>query len=136
MTSEPVILSPDATVAEALARVRNPELTPALAAQAYVCRPPTETPTGKFVGIAHTQRLLREPPSSLVSGVVDTDIDPLQPDVSLQELTRYLATYNLVAVPIVDDDDHLLGAVTVDDVLDHLLPEGWRESPAEESVGG
>jgi Mg/Co/Ni transporter MgtE len=129
MTSEPVILPPDATVAEALARVRDPEITPALAAQVYVCRPPTETPTGKYLGIAHIQRLLREPPSSLVSGVVDTDIAPLDPDVPLSEITSYLATYNLVAVPIVDDADHLLGAVTVDDVLDHLLPANWRERP-------
>jgi Mg/Co/Ni transporter MgtE len=129
MTSEPVILPPDATVAEALARVRDPEISPALAAQVYVCRPPTETPTGKYVGIAHIQRLLREPPSSLVSGVVDTQIDPLNPECPLHEVTAHLATYNLVAIPVVDDADHLLGAVTVDDVLDHLLPEDWRERP-------
>jgi Mg/Co/Ni transporter MgtE/sporulation protein YlmC with PRC-barrel domain len=135
MTSEPVILPPDATVAEALARVRDPEITPALAAQVFVCRPPTETPTGKYLGLAHIQRLLREPPSSLVSGVVDTDIGPLGPDVLLHELTSYLATYNLVAVPIVDDADHLLGAVTVDDVLDHLLPANWRERPSGEAHG-
>ncbi|MDQ1694794.1 MAG: hypothetical protein QOJ03_147 [Frankiaceae bacterium] len=136
MTTEPVILPPDATVAEALARVRDPELTPALAAQVYVCRAPTDTPTGKYLGIAHIQRLLREPPSSLVSGVVDNDIDALGPDVLLPEVTSYLATYNLVAVPIVDDADHLLGAVTVDDVLDHLLPENWRERPAGEAIRG
>jgi CBS domain-containing protein len=130
MTTEPVVLPPDATVAEALARVRDPELTPALAAQVYVCRAPTDTPTGKYLGIGHIQRLLREPPSTLVSGVVDSDIAPLGPDVPLHEITAYLATYNLVAVPIVDDADHLLGAVTVDDVLDHLLPEDWRERPA------
>jgi Mg/Co/Ni transporter MgtE len=130
MTTEPVVLQPDATVAEALARVRDPEITPALAAQVYVCRPPTETPTGKFLGIAHIQRLLREPPSSLVAGVADNDIAPLGPDCPLSEVTSYLATYNLVAVPIVDDADHLLGAVTVDDVLDHLLPADWRERPA------
>jgi CBS domain-containing protein len=129
MTSEPVILSPDATVAEALARVRDPEISPALAAQVYVCRPPTETPTGKYVGIAHIQRLLREPPSALVSGVVDTQTDPLNPDCPLPEVTAHLATYNLVAVPVVDENDHLIGAVTVDDVLDHLLPEDWRERP-------
>lgn len=135
MTSEPVILPPDATVAEALARVRDPELTPALASQVYVCRPPSETPTGKFLGIAHIQRLLREPPGSLVSGVVDSDIDPLGPDCPLPEITSYLATYNLVAVPVVDDADHLLGAVTVDDVLDHLLPADWRERPVGEHEG-
>jgi Mg/Co/Ni transporter MgtE len=127
MTTEPVILPPDATVADALARVRAPELSPALAAQVYVCRPPMETPTGKFIGIAHIQRLLREPPSSLVSGVVDSTIEPLEPHTTLNEITHYLATYNLVAVPVVDEHDHLLGAVTVDDVLDHLLPEDWRE---------
>lgn len=127
MTSEPVVLLPDATVAEALARLRNPDLSPALAAQVYVVRPPQATPTGRYLGVAHFQRLLREPPSSLVSGVLDDDIDPLVPSSTLQEVTRHLATYNLVAVPVVDDNDRLLGAVSVDDVIDHLLPEDWRD---------
>jgi Mg/Co/Ni transporter MgtE len=128
MTTEPVILSPGATVAEALAHVRNPDLSPATASQVYVCRPPTDTPTGRYLGVAHLQRLLREPPATLVSAVIDTGIAPLRPDVPLLEITSYLATYNLVAVAVVDDDDRLLGAVTVDDVLDHLLPEGWRDT--------
>jgi Mg/Co/Ni transporter MgtE len=126
MTTEPVVLSPDATVAEALAHVRNPDLSPALATTVFVCRPPLETPTGRYVGMAHIQRLLREPPSSLVSGVLDTDLEPIGPEASLRAVTSYLATYNLVALPVVDDADHLLGAVTVDDVLDHLLPDDWR----------
>ncbi len=129
MTSEPVILLPDASVAEALARVRDPQLTPALAAQVYVCRPPMATPTGKYLGIAHLQRLLREPPSALIGGVVDGDIAPLDPETSLHDVASYLATYNLVAVPVVDDTRRLVGAVTVDDVLDHLLPANWREGP-------
>ena len=137
MTSEPVVLAPDATVAEALARVRDPQVTPALAAQVYVCRPPTSTPTGKYLGLAHIQRLLREPPATLVSAVLDTDIEPLSADVPLAAVTSYLATYNLVAVPVVDEDDHLLGAVSVDDVLDHLLPEDWRDrAPHEEAQAG
>ncbi len=126
MTSEPVILAPDATIAEALARVRSPELTPALASQVYVCRPPSATPTGRYLGLAHIQRLLREPPSTLVSGVLD-DLDPLRPEAPLAEVTRYFATYNLVAAPVVDVQGRLVGAVSVDDVLDHLLPEDWRE---------
>jgi CBS domain-containing protein len=126
MTSEPVILTPDATIAEALARVRVPELTPALASQVYVCRPPSATPTGRYLGLAHTQRLLREPPSNLVSGVLDV-LEPLHPEAPLAEVTRYFATYNLVAAPVVDAQGRLVGAVSVDDVLDHLLPEDWRE---------
>ncbi|PWW21124.1 Mg/Co/Ni transporter MgtE [Geodermatophilus normandii] len=126
MTSEPVILTPDATIAEALARVREPELTPALASQVYVCRPPSATPTGRYLGLAHIQALLREPPSTLVSGVLD-DLEPLRPEAPLTEVTRYFATYNLVAAPVVDEQGRLVGAVSVDDVLDHLLPEDWRE---------
>jgi len=127
MTSEPVVLPPDAAVAEALASIRNPDLPPALAAQVFICRPPSETPTGKYLGTCHFQRLLREPPSTLVSSLVDTSIDPVRPDTPLGEVTRNFAAYNLVALPVVDEDDRLLGAVTIDDVVDHMLPPGWRE---------
>ncbi len=128
MTTDPVISPPDATVAEALAQIRNPDLNPALAAQVYVCRPPTETPTGRFLGTVHFQRLLREPPSTLVSGIVDHELAPLRPTLTLDAVSSFLATYNLVASAVVDDDGRLLGAITVDDVLDHLLPDDWRET--------
>jgi flagellar motility protein MotE (MotC chaperone)/sporulation protein YlmC with PRC-barrel domain len=127
MTPEPVILGPDATIADALAHVRNPELTPALAALVYVCRQPLETPTGRFLGVAHIQRLLREPPSTLVAGVLDDSMDPLRPEATIDQVAAHLATYNLVAAPVVDDHGHLLGAVSVDDLLDHMLPENWRD---------
>ncbi|MFG2328852.1 magnesium transporter MgtE N-terminal domain-containing protein [Streptomyces sp. NPDC048604] len=128
MTTEPIVLRPDSTVADALARVRQQDLSPALAAQVYVCRPPDETPTGKFLGTVHFQRLLRDPPFTLVSALVDNDLPPLAPDTPLPAVTGYLAAYNLVAAPVVDESGSLLGAVTVDDVLDHLLPEDWRET--------
>ena len=126
MTSDPVVLAPDTTVAEALARVRDPDITPALASLTFVARPPTATPTGRYLGCVHLQRLLREPPASLVSGIADTDLPTLTPETSLAGVTRYFAAYNLVCGPVVDEQNHLLGAVTVDDVLDHLLPDDWR----------
>lgn len=128
MTTEPIVLAPDATVAEALARVRAPELSPSLAAQVYVTRPPTDTPTGRYLGTCHLQRLLREPPSALVSGIVDTILEPIGPDTDVPTVARYFATYNLVALPVVDVNDHLLGAVTVDDLIDHMLPKNWRDT--------
>ncbi|GAA1021939.1 magnesium transporter [Acrocarpospora pleiomorpha] len=127
MTTEPVILPPDATVAEALAHIRNREQTPSVAAQVFVSRPPTETPTGRYLGLVHFQRLLREPPSALLGGLVDPSLDPIRPEFTLPEVASYLATYNMVASPVVDGVGRLIGAVTVDDVLDHLLPEDWRE---------
>jgi CBS domain-containing protein/sporulation protein YlmC with PRC-barrel domain len=134
MTTEPVLLSADATVAEALARVRNPDISPSLAAQVYVVRSPIETPTGKYLGVAHFQRLLREPPSALVSSVIDKELEPVGPGASLSTVARYFATYNLVALPVVDEAGRLLGAVTVDDLVDHMLPENWRELGVDEEV--
>jgi flagellar motility protein MotE (MotC chaperone) len=131
MTPEPIILRPDATVAEALAHIRNPDIPPALASMVFVCRSPSQTPTGRYLGCAHVQRLLREAPFELVAGVVDTELARLTPDATLGEVTRYFAAYNLVAGPVVDGEDHLLGAVTVDDVLDHLLPPDWRDRLTE-----
>ncbi|MEU6643708.1 CBS domain-containing protein [Saccharomonospora sp. NPDC046836] len=128
MTPEPIVLTPDATVAEALAHIRNPDLTPALASMVFVCRPPNATPTGRYIGCVHFQRLLREPPADLVAASADTDLPALQPTASLAEVTRYFAAYNLTCAPVIDAEDHLLGAVTVDDVLDHLLPQDWRET--------
>ena len=136
MTTEPVIIPPDATVAEALALIRNPDLNPALAAQVYVCRPPTETPTGRYLGTVHFQRLLREPPAALVSGVVDAELNPLNPDMPLESVAGHLATYNLVAMAVVNDDGRMLGAVTIDDVLDHLLPDDWREAVLDSTDTG
>jgi Mg/Co/Ni transporter MgtE len=85
------------------------------------------TPTGRYLGVVHFQRLLREPPSALLGGVVDNGVDPLRPVTPLAEITRRMATYNLVCMPVVDDHDRLVGAVTVDDLLDHLLPPDWRD---------
>ncbi|RMI07016.1 magnesium transporter MgtE N-terminal domain-containing protein [Cellulomonas triticagri] len=131
MTTEPVVLGPETPIAAALAHVRRRELTPALASMVFVVRPPLETPTGRFLGVVHLQRLLREPPHESIGALLDTDIDPLPADAPLMIVTRRLATYDLLAVPVVDDERRLLGAVSVDDVLDHLLPEDWRETDEE-----
>jgi CBS domain-containing protein len=135
MTTEPIVLTADSTVAEALAKVRASEISAGLASQVFICRQPIETPTGRFMGVVHIQRLLREPPATLLGGILDTDIVPLSTEANLNEVSLYLASYNLLAVPIVDANDRLLGVVTVDDVLDHLLPENWRndESLKQES---
>jgi len=127
MTTEPVIVGPETTVATCLALLRKQELPPALASMVFVVRPPLETPTGRFIGLVHIQRLLREAPHGAVGNCVDPAIAPVQPTDHLSEISRRMAAYDILALPVVDADHHLLGAISIDDVLDHLLPSDWRE---------
>ncbi len=126
MTPEPVILPFNATVAEALAVVRDKSVPAAFAAQVFVVRPPTSIPTGTFVGTAPLQRLLREPPATALQDCVFEEPRPVAPDLSGREVAERLASYDALALPVCDHLGRLIGAITVDDVLDHVLPEGWR----------
>lgn len=126
MTSEPIVLPADATVAEALALIRRHELHPALAAAVFITLPPYETPTGRLLGTVHFQRMLRYPPHERLGAIIDDTVDPVPVTASAQEVARLLASYNLVSMPVVDPAHRLVGAVSVDDVLDYLLPEDWR----------
>ena len=133
MTTEPIVMTADYSVADALAAVRQKEISPALASQIFICRQPLETPTGRFIGTVHYQRLLREPPSTLLGSIVDSDSRGVKPDASLHEVSSHLASYNMLSLPVIDANERLLGAITVDDVLDHLLPDNWRHDHRENS---
>jgi len=128
MTPEPLILGPQDTVADALARIRDPDLGVALAAQVFVCQPPLETPTGRYYGVAGVQRLLREAPSKPLARCLDEDWEPIGVDASDRQVAERLAAYDVVALPVTDQAGRLVGAVTIDDVLDRVFPAGWRLS--------
>ena len=137
MTSEPIVLSADATVAEALALIRRHELHPALAAAVFVTLPPYETPTGRLLGTVHFQRMLRYPPHERLGAIVDDSLEPVPVTASAAEVARMLASYDLVSLPVIDPAHRLVGAISVDDVLDYLLPDDWRShdehaTPAKE----
>ena len=136
MTTEPVICSADATVAEAMALIRRKEVAPALAASVFVTLPPHETTTGRYLGMVHFQKLLRYPPHERLGALLDTDVEPVSADTHISKIHRTLANYNLVALPVVDKENKLIGVVTVDDVLDHLLPEDWRTEDESEVTHG
>jgi Mg/Co/Ni transporter MgtE len=131
MTPEPVILGPQGTVAEALARIRDPDLPVPLAAQVFICQPPLETPTGRYLGMVGVQRLLREAPSKPLARCVEEDVEPLDDGLSDREVAGRLAAYDVVALGVVDEVGRLVGAVTIDDVLDRVLPANWRITMTE-----
>jgi CBS domain-containing protein len=126
MTPEIIILGPTATVAEALAEIRDPEWLVSIAAQVFVVQPPYKPPTGTYLGVVHFQRLLREPPSMELGRCLEQE-PVIAPDLSEREVAERLASYNMLAVGVCDEAGRLLGAITVDDVLDRTLPTGWRQ---------
>ncbi len=133
MTSQPLVVSPDTPVAEVLAQTRDPKVPATSAAQVYVCEPPTETPTGRYLGNIGFQQLLRLPPAARVGECID-DSGFIRPDLPEKEVARRMAGYNLIGVAVCDEDGRLLGAITVDDVLDRILPVGWRKGEAHEGA--
>ena len=132
MTPEIIVLGANSTVAEALAQIRDPERGVSIAAQVFVCRPPYKAPTGKYLGVVHFQRLLREPPSMELGRCLENE-PTVKPDISDREVAERLASYNMLAVGVCDEADRLLGAITVDDVLDRTLPAGWRQRRRQET---
>lgn len=126
MTPEIIVLGPTSTVAEALAEIRDPEWLVSIAAQVFVCQPPYKPPTGPYLGVVHFQRLLREPPGMELGRCLEHE-PTLTPDVPEREVAERLASYNLMAIGVCDEAGRLLGAITVDDVLDRTLPTGWRQ---------
>ena len=125
LTPDIIVLGPDATVAEALAHIRDPERLVSIAAQVFVAHAPHYPPTGTYLGVVHFQRLLRERPSLSLKQCLDNEptIDPMLAD---RDVAKRLASYNMLAVGVCDSNGRLLGAVTVDDVLDNALPADWR----------
>jgi CBS domain-containing protein len=127
MTSQPLIFTPEMPVAAVLAQIRDPDMPVTAAAQVFVCEPPMITPTGRYLGTVGFQRLLRQPPAAPVGECVEASVF-VRPDLPERELAARLAAYDLISVAVCDEAGRLLGAVTVDDVLDRLLPVGWRRT--------
>jgi CBS domain-containing protein len=133
MTPDIIIFGPHATVAEALAEVRDPDWLVSIAAQVFVTNAPYVAPTGTYLGVVHFQRLLREPPSMTLGGCLEEE-PTVPPEMPELEVAERLASYNLLSVAVCDEQRHLLGAITVDDVIDRILPAGWRQRRRQEAV--
>lgn len=123
MTPEAVIVGPAVSVAEAIARLRDAELTPALTMRVFVVEPPTTTPTGRYLGSITLPRLLKEQPTRQVGDCVDADVPTVGTGAPESEVAQMLARYDLLALAVIDAAQRLVGVVTVDDVMVRLVGE-------------
>jgi sporulation protein YlmC with PRC-barrel domain len=115
-----------ASVSDALARVReSTALQPEALTSVYVV-----DDEGGLRGVARLVTLVQADPAARVFDV--SDIDPVRvgADTDITDVAVLMTDYNLITIPVVDDACRLLGVITVDDVLEVALPEGWRRRDA------
>ena len=121
MSPEFVSLRRTTSVSEALDAVRLSKIAPELLTAVFVC-----SPEGALDGSVPVAALVRAEPDRRLSALVKHELPSLRTDASFEEVARVMADYNLTCVPVVDEREHMLGIVTVDDVLEAMLPRGWR----------
>jgi hypothetical protein len=121
MSPEFVSLVRTTTASEALVAVRASEIAPELLTAVFV-----RSPQGSLDGSVPLAALLRAAPDRRLSALVKHELPCLRPDAPFEEVARLMADYNLTSAPVVDEDKRMMGVVTVDDVLEAMLPRGWR----------
>jgi CBS domain-containing protein/sporulation protein YlmC with PRC-barrel domain len=121
-----IALPARATVAEALARVRSSEqLQPEALTSVHAVGE-----DGGLRGVARLVTLVQADPADRLIEVSDTDPVRVGPDTDITDVAVLMTDYNLITIPVVDDQCRLLGVITVDDVLEITLPEDWRRREA------
>jgi CBS domain-containing protein len=122
------LMSPDflclyetATVAETLDRVRRSIAPAETLVDVYAM-----APTRRLTGVVKLLDLLRADPDDGLRQLVDPEPVRLRPDADFEEVARLMADFNLSTAPVCDEQENMIGLVTVDDVLEVMLPAGWR----------
>jgi Mg/Co/Ni transporter MgtE len=87
---------------------------------------------GALSGVARLVTLVQSDPSRTLIEVCDTDPVRVGADADVMDVAVLMTDYNLITIPVVDDERQLLGLITVDDVLEVTLPDDWRRREAAE----
>jgi Mg/Co/Ni transporter MgtE len=114
-------LQADATVGQALATLRRSELEPGQLLTLWVI-----DADGHLAGGVLASELVRAAEQATVSDLIENAVPTVSPETELPEVARLMADFNLLAIPVIDTDEKPIGVVAVDDVIELLLPEGWR----------
>jgi hypothetical protein len=121
MSPDFVLLGDTTAAGDALESIRRSPIAPELLTAVFV-----SAPDGTLEGSIPVTALLRAEPGQRLEQLVKHESPCLRPDAPFEELARLMADYNLTAIPVVDEHERMVGVVTVDDVLEAMLPRGWR----------
>jgi len=121
MSPDFLLLPASTPAADAADAVRRSEIEPELLTVVFVA-----SPQGALQGSVSVTALLRAQPGERLEALVKHEVPRLSPDASFEEVARVMADYNLTCAPVIDEHERMVGVVTVDDVLEAMLPRGWR----------
>jgi hypothetical protein len=121
MSPDFILLRGATSVGDALEAVRRSETAPELLNSVFV-----SGPDGSLEGSIPITALLRAEPGERLERMVEHEVPCLAPHAPFEEVARLMADYNLTALPVADEHERMVGVVTVDDVLEAMLPRGWR----------
>ena len=121
MSPEFIGLGKDDTVAQAIEKVRSSDLAPGTLTTVYECGA-----EGGLSGSVLVVTLLRADVQTRIEEVAEHEPVWVRTDADLPEVARMMTDYNLVMLPVLDEEERMVGVVTVDDVLELTLPSGWR----------
>ena len=83
-------------------------------------------PDGRVTGSASVVLLVKAEPTAPLGTVVSQNPAYVHPDWDVHQVVRKMSDFNLTVAPVMDHDHRMIGVITVDDVLELLLPTGWR----------
>jgi len=122
MSPEFICVYSQATREEALDRIRRSTSSPDSITWIYVMNQHR-----RLKGAVQVVDLVRAEPG-VALGEIARPPRQVRPDADLEEVARLMTDYDLTVVPVVDEEQQILGVITVDDVLELVLPRGWRRS--------
>ncbi len=121
MSPDFVLLPGSSTVEDALRAVRQSRVAPELLSTVFA-----SSRDGTLAGAVPVAALVRAEGEQRLDAELKHETPCLPPDAEFEEVARLMADYNLTAIPVVGEDKRMVGVVTVDDVLEAMIPRGWR----------
>src|SRR5262245_57928584 len=122
MTPDVFALKEDMTVGETISAIQEASRDVELVYYLYIV-----DDRNHLVGVSSLRQLLLVPPTTPLKKIMSTDVISVRTDTDQEEVAQIVARYDLLGVPVVDDENKLVGIITVDDVLDVIREEATED---------
>ena len=129
MTTEHVAFAPTLTAAEAIQRIRDEAKEAETIYYLYVT-----DPRERLLGVLSLRELILADPGQRLEQFMHTEVVSVRPETGLREVAELQTKYNLLALPVVSGEGEMLGIITVDDVLNLILPMIWKKRAVKKFI--